>query len=198
MADIKIQISGTVTIGKMFDIHDNQTVVNNVTVPGGEVGEVGAKPTGTEETGGAKPTGTEEREVIPTECAKAIDRVLTNQFWAKPPKAMSGKQQFNSRVAIRNAAAVIDLGSGAAIALLMAVGSGLGAVKPGAEPTAFVRALIGLGLVRYGDEKAIRRLANGVAIKAKTLVPEYSKWSIAKDRETGERIHEAMTRPDVH
>ncbi len=46
MADIKIQISGTVTIGKMFDIHDNQTVVNNVTVPGGE------KPTGTKKTGG--------------------------------------------------------------------------------------------------------------------------------------------------
>ncbi len=192
MADIKIQISGTVTIGKMFDIHDNQTVVNNVTVPGGE------EPTGTKKTGGEEPTGTKETGVIPTECAKAIDRVLTNQFWAKPPKAMSGKQQFNSRVAIRNAAAVIDLGSGAAIALLMAVGSGLGAVKPGAEPTAFVRALIGLGLVRYGDEKAVRRLANGVAIKAKTLVPEYSKWGIAKDRETGERIHEAMTRPDVH
>ena len=47
MADIKIQISGTVTIGKMFDIHDNQTVVNNVTVPGGEVSEAIPAPTDT-------------------------------------------------------------------------------------------------------------------------------------------------------
>ena len=133
---------------------------------------------------------------IPQDCRDAVDKVLTREFLAKPPKAQSVSQRFNSRQAIIRASAVINLGKKAEIAKLMAVGKELGAVMSSAFPTNFVRALIGLGIIAYTNEEEFGRITDGVGRKLKTLGTKYREWSSDRDRETAKSIHEAMTRQD--
>lgn len=63
---------------------------------------------------------------------------------------------MNSRKQIVKAASVIDLTTNVQVALLMAISIEVKAIRPGTKCIDFVRALIGIGVLKYSDEKAVK------------------------------------------
>ncbi len=135
---------------------------------------------------------------IPQDCKEAVTKVFQREFHLKNGGVRFSVQQM------RKAAKVINPSSNVEVALLMAVAKEVGAVYSGSTCTDFVRALIGLGILKYSDKKDIENRATAMSgkingrkrnkDKPKKALKDYHKnWEIDKDRKIGEKIFEAMT-----
>lgn len=133
---------------------------------------------------------------IPDDCRDAINKVM------KPTFTLPNKVVKISRNQIEKAAYVIDLTTNVQVAMLMAIGMEVKAIRPGVKCIDFIRALIGIGVLKYSDEKAIKNMADGMnrklhggKQKGKTvppLPPKHLQWK-ETDRNIGEDIFKAMT-----
>ena len=138
--------------------------------------------------------------VIPQDCRDAINKVMTPSF------TLPNKVVKISRNQIVKAAYVIDLTANVQVAMLMAISIDVKAIRSGTKCIDFIRALIGIGVLKYSDDKAIKNMSNGMNKKLKTLKrnkehvssnhPDYLLWK-DKDKEIGKEIYKAMTTEDV-
>lgn len=137
---------------------------------------------------------------IPDDCRDAINKVMTPSF-TLPNKVVkiSGNQ-------IVKAAYVIDLTANVQVAMLMAISIDVEAIRSGTKCIDFIRALIGIGVLKYSDDKAIKNMSDGMNKKLKTLKrnkehvssnhPDYLLWK-DKDKEIGKEIYKAMTTEEL-
>ena len=138
-----------------------------------------------------------EEIIIPQNCKKAINNVFTDTFTFSDKKVV-----LISRVQIVKAAKMIDVETNVQVAMLMAIGLEVKAIRPGVKCINFIRALIGIGVLKYCDEKAIKNMADGMnrklhgsKQKGKTIPPlprKHLQWT-ENDRNIGEDIYKAMT-----
>ena len=137
---------------------------------------------------------------IPDDCSDAINKVM------KPTLTLPNKAVMISRNQIVKAAYVIDLTANVQVAMLMAISIDVEAIRSGTKCIDFIRALIGIGVLKYSDDKAIKNMSDGMNKKLKTLKrnkehvssnhPDYLLWK-DKDKEIGKEIYKAMTTKDV-
>ncbi|MEH2849032.1 HIRAN domain-containing protein [Segatella copri] len=133
---------------------------------------------------------------IPDDCRDAINKVM------KPTFTLPNKAVMISRNQIVKAAYVIDLTANVQVAMLMAISIDVEAIRSGTKSIDFIRALIGIGVLKYSDDKAIKNMSDGMNKKLKTLKrnkehvssnhPDYLLWK-DKDKEIGKEIYKAMT-----
>lgn len=133
---------------------------------------------------------------IPDDCRDAINKVITPSF------TLPNKVVKISRNQIVKAAYVIDLTANVQVAMLMAISIDVEAIRSGTKCIDFIRALIGIGVLKYSDDKAIKNMSDGMNKKLKTLKrnkehvssnhPDYLLWK-DKDKEIGKEIYKAMT-----
>lgn len=133
---------------------------------------------------------------IPDDCRDAINKVMTPSF------TLPNKVVKVSRNQIEKAAYVIDLTANVQVAMLMAISIDVEAIRSGTKSIDFIRALIGIGVLKYSDDKAIKNMSDGMNKKLKTLKrnkehvssnhPDYLLWK-DKDKEIGKEIYKAMT-----
>ena len=133
---------------------------------------------------------------IPDDCRDAINKVM------KPTFTLPNKVVKISRNQIEKAAYVIDLTTNVQVAMLMAIGMEVKAIRPGVKCINFIRALIGIGVLKYSDDRAIARMSNGMNKKLKDLKnnkekvssnhADYLLWK-GDDKSIGEKIYKAMT-----
>lgn len=141
-----------------------------------------------------------DNDVIPQNCTEAIDKVM------KPTFTLTNKVVMNSRKQIVKAASVIDLTTNVQVALLMAVAMEVKAIRPGTKCIDFIRALIGIGVLKYSDEKAIKKMADGMNRKLHgsqkkdkkipSLPPKHIQWK-ETDKTIGDDIYKAMTTEEI-
>lgn len=132
---------------------------------------------------------------IPDDCRDAINKVM------KPTFTLPNKVVKISRNQIEKAAYVIDLTANVQVAMLMAISIDVEAIRSGTKSIDFIRALIGIGVLKYSDDKAIKNMSDGMNKKLKTLKrnkehvssnhPDYLLWK-DKDKEIGKEIYKAM------
>ena len=137
---------------------------------------------------------------IPDDCRDAINKVM------KPTFTLPNKVVKISRNQIEKAAYVIDLTANVQVAMLMAISIDVEAIRSGTKSIDFIRALIGIGVLKYSDDKAIKNMSDGMNKKLKTLKrnkehvssnhPDYLLWK-DKDKKIGEKIYKAMTTEKV-
>ena len=142
----------------------------------------------------------DDNAVIPQNCTEAIVKVM------KPTFTLTNKVVMISRKQIVKAASVIDLTTNVQVALLMAIGIEVKAVRPGTKCIDFVRALIGIGVLKYSDEKAVKNMADGMNRKLHgtqkknkkvlPLPPKHIQWK-ETDRNIGDDIYKAMTTEEL-
>lgn len=133
---------------------------------------------------------------IPDDFRDAINKVMTPSF------TLPNKVVKISRNQIEKAAYVIDLTANVQVAMLMAISIDVEAIRSGTKSIDFIRALIGIGVLKYSDDKAIKNMSDGMNKKLKTLKrnkehvssnhPDYLLWK-DKDKEIGKEIYKAMT-----
>lgn len=133
---------------------------------------------------------------IPDDCRDAINKVM------KPTFTLPNKVVKISRNQIEKAAYVIDLTTNVQVAMLMAISIDVEAIRSGTKSIDFICALIGIGVLKYSDDKAIKNMSDGMNKKLKTLKrnkehvssnhPDYLLWK-DKDKEIGKEIYKAMT-----
>lgn len=132
---------------------------------------------------------------IPQDCKSAVDLVFIPEFKIE-------NKVFHTRMQIQKACQLINLSSNSEIAMLMTVCKEVGAVHPNAKYISFVRAMIGLGLIQYKDNKTIDTIASGISKKksgytrnGKTYPPldkYHNKWN-TRDLPLGQKLYEALT-----
>lgn len=154
----------------------------------------------TKETTDNIEVASDDNAVIPQNCTEAIVKVM------KPTFTLTNKVVMNSRKQIVKAASVIDLTTNVQVALLMAIGIEVKAVRPGTKCIDFVRALIGIGVLKYSDEKAVKNMADGMNRKLNgtqkkdkkvlPLPPKHIQWK-ETDRNIGDDIYKAMTTEEL-
>lgn len=137
---------------------------------------------------------------IPEDCRDAINKVMTPSF------TLPNKVVKISRNQIEKAAYVIDLTANVQVAMLMAISIDVEAIRSGTKSIDFIRALIGIGVLKYSDDKAIKNMSDGMNKKLKTLKrnkehvssnhPDYLLWK-DKDKEIGKEIYKAMTTEEL-
>lgn len=137
---------------------------------------------------------------IPDDCRDAINKVMTPSF------TLPNKVVKISRNQIVKAAYVIDLTANVQVAMLMAISIDVEAIRSGTKCIDFIRALIGIGVLKYSDDKAIKNMSDGMNKKLKTLKrnkehvssnhPDYLLWK-DKDKEIGKEIYKAMTTEEL-
>lgn len=137
---------------------------------------------------------------IPDDCRDAINKVMTPSF------TLPNKVVKISRNQIVKAAYVIDLTANVQVAMLMAISIDVEAIRSGTKCIDFIRALIGIGVLKYSDDKAIKNMSDGMNKKLKTLKrnkehvssnhPDYLLWK-DKDKEIEKEIYKAMTTEEL-
>lgn len=137
---------------------------------------------------------------IPDDCRDAINKVMTPSF------TLPNKVVKISRNQIVKAAYVIDLTANVQVTMLMAISIDVEAIRSGTKCIDFIRALIGIGVLKYSDDKAIKNMSDGMNKKLKTLKrnkehvssnhPDYLLWK-DKDKEIGKEIYKAMTTEEL-
>lgn len=148
----------------------------------------------------------EQQNAVPDEvcilddCRDAINKVMTPSF------TLPNKVVKISRNQIVKAAYVIDLTANVQVAMLMAISIDVEAIRSGTKCIDFIRALIGIGVLKYSDDKAIKNMSDGMNKKLKTLKrnkehvssnhPDYLLWK-DKDKEIGKEIYKAMTTEEL-
>ena len=143
---------------------------------------------------------TSDNAVIPQNCTEAIVKVM------EPTFTLTNKAVMNSRKQIVKAASVINLTANVQVAMLMAISIDVEAIRSGTKCIDFIRALIGIGVLKYSDDKAIENMSDGMNKKLRTWErnkehvssnhPDYLLWK-DKDKEIGKEIYKAMTTKDV-
>lgn len=143
---------------------------------------------------------TSDNAVIPQNCTEAIVKVM------KPTFTLTNKVVMNSRKQIVKAASVIDLTTNVQVALLMAVAMEVKAIRPGTKCIDFIRALIGIGVLKYGDDEAIENMSDGMNRKlhgtkkkdkkTPSLPPKHIQWK-ETDKTIGDDIYKAMTTEEL-
>lgn len=134
-------------------------------------------------------------DAIPADCVEAMKKVIVPTF------TIEGGVVLNSATQIAKAAKQIDLGSNSQVAMLMAIGMEVNAVRPGCTCPDFVRALIGMRVIAYTDTKAIDTMAGGISKKLygykkgdkeyPPLSSNHQRWS-TNDQPIGIRLYETM------
>lgn len=135
--------------------------------------------------------------IIPQDCRDAINKVMNPTF------TLTNKAVMNSRKQIVKAASVINLTANVQVAMLMDISIDVEAIRSGTKCIDFIRALIGIEVLKYSDDKAIENMSDGMNKKLRTLErnkehvssnhPDYLLWKNKKDKEIGEKIFKAMT-----
>lgn len=119
-----------------------------------------------------------------------------------PTFTSANKEVLNSREQIAKAAKVAKLNRKVKVAMLMAVALEVNAIRPDTNTRDFIRTLIGMGVIKYSDDKAIQKIADVVNKKlhgcirhGKEIPPLPANHRLWKetDRNTGEKIFQAMT-----
>lgn len=138
--------------------------------------------------------------IIPHDCREAIIKIM------KPTFTLPNGVVMNSRNQIIKAASVIDLTTNVQVAMMMAVVMEVKAIRPGTKCIDFIRALIGIGVLKYSDEKAIKNMADGMNRKlhgsqkkdkkVPPLPPKHLQWT-GTDRNIGDAIYKAMTTEEL-
>lgn len=133
---------------------------------------------------------------VPQDCTDAVGKVILPTFMSPQGTVLYSAKQ------IANASQYINLGSNSQVAMLMAVGLEVDAVRPGSTCIDFVRALIGLKLIPYTDNKTIESMASGMMKKLAgytkgdkkypPLPSSHMRWG-TKDFPIGKSLYEAMT-----
>lgn len=139
--------------------------------------------------------GVTKRDAIPADCVEAVKKVIVPTF------TIEGGVVLNSATQIAKAAKQIDLGSNSQVAMLMAIGMEVNAVRPGCTCPDFVRALIGMRVIAYTNNKAIDTMAGGISKKLygykkgekeyPPLSGNHQRWS-TNDQPIGIRLFDAM------
>lgn len=134
-------------------------------------------------------------DAIPADCVEAVKKVIVPTF------TIEGGVVLNSATQIAKAAKQIDLGSNSQVAMLMAIGMEVNAVRPGCTCPDFVRALIGMRVIAYTNSKAIDTMAGGISKKLygykkgekeyPPLSSNHQRWS-TNDQPIGIRLFDAM------
>lgn len=134
-------------------------------------------------------------DAIPADCVEALRKVIVPTF------TIEGGVVLNSATQIAKAAKQIDLGSNSQVAMLMAIGMEVNAVRPGCTCPDFVRALIGMRVIAYTNSKAIDTMAGGISKKLygykkgdkeyPPLSSNHQRWS-TNDQPIGTRLFDAM------
>lgn len=144
---------------------------------------------------------TSDNAVIPQNCTEAIVKVM------EPTFTLTNKAVMNSRKQIVKAASVINLTANVQVAMLMAISIDVEAIRSGTKCIDFIRALIGIGVLKYSDDKAIENMSDGMNKKLRTWernkehvssnLPDYLLWKNKKDKKIGEKIYKAMTTEEL-
>lgn len=134
-------------------------------------------------------------DAIPADCTEAVKKVVVPTF------TIEGGVVLNSATQIAKAAKQIDLSSNSQVAMLMAIGMEVNAVRPGCSCPDFVRALIGMRVIAYTDSKAIDTMAGGISKKLygykkgdkeyPPLSSNHQRWN-TNDQPIGKRLFETM------
>lgn len=148
---------------------------------------------------GTKNVNVSEEVIIPQNCKEAINNVFTDTF-----KFSDKKVELNSRIQIAKAAHLINLKRNYEVAILMYISMEVNAILPGVRCIDFIRALIGIGVVKYSDDNAIITMSNGMSKKMNRLKEEkvssnhadYLLWK-NKDKKIGEKIYKAKTTEEL-
>lgn len=154
----------------------------------------------TKETTDNIEVASDDNAVIPQNCTEAIVKVINPTF------TLTNKAVMNSRKQIVKAASVINLTANVQVAMLMAISIDVEAIRSGTKCIDFIRALIGIGVLKYSDDKAIENMSDGMNKKLRTWernkehvssnLPDYLLWK-NKDKKIGEKIYKAMTTEEV-
>ena len=139
---------------------------------------------------------TSDNAIIPQICKEAVNKVI------KPTFTLPNKIVLNSRNQIAKAASEINFTVNVEVAILMAISMEVNAIRPGVKCIDFIRALIGIGVLKYSDDKAIKRMSDGMNKKLKELKrnrekvssnhADYLLWK-KNDKEIGEKTYKAIT-----
>lgn len=148
---------------------------------------------------GTKSVNVYDEVIIPQNCKEAINKVFTNTFTFSDKKVV-----LISRIQIAKAAHLINLKRNYEVAILMYISTEVNAILPGVRCIDFIRALIGIGVVKYSNEKAIKNMADGMNKKLNRLKEEkvssnhadYLLWK-NNDKKIGEKIYKAMTTKEL-
>ena len=138
--------------------------------------------------------------IIPDDCRDASNKVM------KPTFTLPNGAVMNSRKQIVKAASVIDLTANVQVAMLMAISIEVKAIRPGTKCIDFIRALIGIKVLKYSNENAIKKMANGMYKKLHgsqkkdkkvlPLPPKHIQWK-ETDKTIGDDIYKAMTTEEL-
>ena len=139
--------------------------------------------------------------IIPQNCKEAINNVFTDTFTFSDKKVV-----LISRVQIAKAAHLINLKRNYEVAILMSISMEVNAIRPGVKCIDFIRALIGIGVLKYSNDDAITTMSNGMYKKLNNLKEnkekvssnhaDYLLWKNG-DKIIGEKIYKAMTTEEV-
>ena len=145
---------------------------------------------------GTKNANMSDQVIIPQKCKEAINKVMMPTF------TLPNKVVMISRNQIVKAAALINLKRNYEVAILMSISMEVNAIRPGVRCIDFIRALIGVGVLKYSDDDAIKTMSNGMNKKLKDLKnnkekvssnhADYLLWK-GDDKSIGEKIYKAMT-----
>lgn len=145
---------------------------------------------------GTKNANMSDQVIIPQKCKEAINKVMMPTF------TLPNKVVMISRNQIVKAAALINLKRNYEVAILMSISMEVNAIRPGVRCIDFIRALIGVGVLKYSDDDAIRTMSNGMNKKLNDLKnnkekvssnhADYLLWK-GDDKTIGEKIFKAMT-----
>ena len=154
----------------------------------------------TKETTDNIEVASDDNAVIPQNCTEAIVKVINPTF------TLTNKAVMNSRKQIVKAASVINLTANVQVAMLMAISIDVEAIRSGTKCIDFIRALIGIGVLKYSDDKAIENMSDGMNKKLRTWErnkehvssnhADYLLWK-NKDKKIGEKIYKAMTTEEL-
>lgn len=143
----------------------------------------------------AQPQEEDGARAIPEDCKEAVRRVFVPTF------TLPDKTVLNSPSQVARAAREIDLANNVQVAMLMKIGMERKAVRPGVSCPDFVRALIGIGAMERLGDRAIAKMADGMARRLNgytsrgrihaPLPDNHLQWS-TRDKAVGNRIYEAM------
>lgn len=145
----------------------------------------------TKETTDNIEVASDDNAVIPQNCTEAIVKVINPAF------SLTNKAVMNSRKQIVKAASVINLTANVQVAMLMAISIDVEAIRSGTKCIDFIRALIGIGVLKYSDDKAIENMSDGMNKKLRTWernkehvssnLPDYLLWKNKKDKKSGRK-----------
>lgn len=150
---------------------------------------------GTETPSSSSTDDVTNRDTIPSDCIEAVKKVIVPTF------TLTNGVVLNSATQIVKAAKQIDLSSNSQVAMLMAIGMEVNAVRSSCSCPDFVRALIGVRVIAYTDNKAIDTMADGMTKKLNgytrgdkvypPLPGNHLRWN-TNDQTIGTRLYDAM------